>query len=92
MTGQQAGEAKPSGEGSTVKVSYRGHEIDVTRERCLAGYPLLYFSVFRESDGYECLSSYEDSRETVREKIKQLKERIDNELSEDDPWCERGGL
>lgn len=75
-----------------MKVSYRGHEIDVSRDRCLAGYALLYYSVFRESDGYECMSGYEDSSETIADKVAQLKERIDNELAEDDPWCERDGL
>jgi hypothetical protein len=67
---------------------YRGHRINVTREKCLAGYALLYFSIFRESDQYECMSGYEDSAETVRDKVKQLRERIDNELAEDDPWME----
>jgi hypothetical protein len=75
-----------------MKTIYRGHEIIVERQPCLAGYPLLYFSVFRCADGFECLTSYEDSAETVREKIKQLKARIDNELLEDDPWLEREGL
>lgn len=79
-------------ESANVKASYRGHEISVTRERCLAGYPILYYSIVRESDGYECMSGLEDSSETVRDKVRQLRERIDNELIEDDPWCEASGL
>lgn len=71
-----------------MKVSYRGHEIKVTREKCMAGYPLLYFSIFRESDLFECMSGYEDSAETVRDKVKQLCERVDAELLEEDPWME----
>lgn len=50
---------------------------------------LLYYSVFRINDGYCAVESFEDSDETVRDKVKQMKERIDNELSEDDPWMER---
>ena len=71
-----------------MKTTYRGHEIEVTRDHCLGGWDQLYFSIFRVSDGYECLSSFEDSAETIRDKIKELKERIDNELAEKDPWGE----
>ena len=72
-----------------MKVDYKGYDIEVTREKSCAGYMLLYFNIFRKSDGYECLSSFEDSEETVRDKIAQLKERIDNEHKEDDPWMEK---
>lgn len=73
-----------------MKVIYRGHEIEVKREKSMAGYLLLFWSIFRESDGYECDSGYEDSAETVRDKVKQFKKRVDNELAEDDPWGEDG--
>lgn len=46
------------------------------------------FSIFRMSDWYECMSGYEDSAETVRDKIQQLKDRVDSELAEKDPWGE----
>jgi len=72
-----------------MKTKYRGYEIEVKREKCLAGYDLLYFTIYRISDGYECLCSFEDSSEKVRDKIKQLKERVDNEHLEDDPWLEK---
>lgn len=68
-----------------MKTRYRGHEIDVYREKCMGGWSNLYFSVFTE-DGRECLTSFEDSAETVRDKIGQLKDRINSELSSDDPW------
>lgn len=71
-----------------MKVNYKGHEISVSREKSMAGYSMLYFSIFRLSDGYECLTSFEDSAETVKDKVNQLKERIDNELKEEDPWGE----
>lgn len=69
-----------------MKTVYRGHEIEVNRERCLGGYDQLYYSIFRVSDGFECMSGFEDSAETVRDKMKQLKERVDNELTEANPW------
>ena len=68
-----------------MKVKYKGYEIDVYREKCMGGWGLLYFSVFT-LDGRECLTSFEDSAETVRDKIGQLKERIDEELESDDPF------
>jgi len=74
-----------------MKTTYRGHEIDVHRDMCLGGWQMLYYSIFRLSDGFECVSGFEDSAETVRDKIKQFKERIDRELAEDDPWWEQEG-
>lgn len=70
-----------------MKVSYRGHEINVYREKCLAGYKLLYYSVFRESDQFECTSGYSEGCDTVRYWIKYLKERIDEELTKKKPWA-----
>lgn len=71
-----------------MKIKYKGYEVEAKREKSLGGLALLYFSIFRESDGYECLSSFEDSAETVGYKIKELKELIDNEHAENDPWGE----
>lgn len=45
--------------------------------------------IFRKSDGFECLSSFEDSNETVRSKIVQLKDCIDAEELEENPWGEK---
>ena len=72
-----------------MKTVYRGHEIEVYRDECLAGYSLLYYSIFRLSDGYECDSGFTEEKATVREMIGYLKERIDNELLEDNPWMEK---
>ena len=70
-------------------VHHRGHEISVGPKRSMAGYALLYWSIVRVADGYECASGYEDSAETVRAKIAQLRERVDAELADEDPWLER---
>lgn len=72
-----------------MKRNYRGHEITVTRERSMAGYSLLYYSVFRVADGYECMSRFEDSNERVSDMVGILKERVDAELASDDPWGEK---
>ena len=75
-------------QGEKMKIKYKGYEVEAKREKSLGGGVLLYFNIFRKSDGYECLSSFEDSTETVRYKIKELKECIDHEHAEDDPWGE----
>lgn len=74
-----------------MKTTYRDHEIKVTREKCLGGWDILYFSIFRIADLYECLSGFEDSEDNIEDKIQQLKNRIDDELLEKDPWCELEG-
>lgn len=72
-----------------MKVSYKGYELEVTREESSGGDELLYFSIYRQSDWFECVYDFEDSSETVRDKMEQLKQRVDNELKEDDPWGEK---
>lgn len=71
-----------------MKANYLGYEIEVTREKCLGGWGMLYFNVYRD-DGLECICDFEDSDEKIVDKIKQLKEQIDNELLEADPWGEK---
>lgn len=68
---------------------YRGHEIDVRRERCLGGWDRRYFTVVRQRDGYSCEEDGTDGGDTVREYVRDMKERIDAALADDDPWGER---
>lgn len=72
-----------------MKLIYKGHEIEVTRDRSMAGYSMLFYSVFRQSDGYECTSGFSEGDETVRGFTGILRERIDAELAEVDPWGEK---
>jgi len=74
-----------------VKQVYRGHEIDVRRERSLGGDMLLYFSIYRESDGYECECDFTTGDDTVRDYMRYMRERIDAELATEDPWLESEG-
>ena len=57
-------------------VNYKGFTIDVSRQKCMAGYNLLYYSVYTP-DKEEIICSYEDSAETVRTTVKHMKMRID---------------
>ncbi len=61
-----------------MKVNYRGFEIDVHRDKCLAGYSMVYHSVFRKSDGWELDSGFYDTSDTVREVIKDMKSTVDD--------------
>lgn len=72
-----------------MKVNYLGHEIDVKRERSLGGQQMLYYSIFRVSDGYECTSGCTEDASSVLEYIDHLQARIDAELADDDPWGEK---
>ena len=71
-----------------MRVSYRGHEINVERGVSLGGDSNIYYSIFRDSDGYECTSGFTSDTSTVKEFIGYMKERVDGELASDDPWDE----
>ena len=63
-----------------MKSNYKGFEINVRREKCLGGWDLLYYDIFRILDGYHLVGSFEDSAETAREKVKQCKDIVDDYL------------
>lgn len=59
-----------------MKTIYKGCEIDVTREQCLSGYKMLFYSVF--DNGFEVTSGFSESNDTVRDYIKWLKTVVDD--------------
>lgn len=61
-------------------VNYKGFEIDVCREKCTAGYDLVYRNVFRIEDGYHFWADFSDSADTIREHVKDMKFQIDEYL------------
>lgn len=72
-----------------MRQNYRGHEIDVRRERSLGGDVLLYYTIVRVSDQYVPVESFTTGSDTVRDYVRYMKKRIDAELASDDPWGER---
>lgn len=68
-------------------VKYKDYIIDVKREKCMAGYSLLYYSVFTP-DGEEIICSFEDSAEKVRDIVKSMKMRVDAHIldSHSEDW------
>lgn len=73
-----------------MKVDYKGHEIDVHRDRACGGWTSIYYSIFRKSDLFECTSGFSaEDRTPVRDFVKMMKGRVDAELAEADPWGEK---
>jgi hypothetical protein len=68
-----------------MKTTYKGFKIEAHREKCMAGYKLLYYSVYT-SDGVEVTVGYEDSDEKVRDKVEQLKEVVDDYIEHPEDW------
>ena len=67
---------------------YKGYTITVIRGKSLSGDYFLYYSIFRDFDDYECTSGYLDSDNTVKDMSNYLKNRVDVELLDADPWGE----
>lgn len=61
-----------------MKTSYKGFEIEAKRDQ--SGFELLYFSIFRESDGWEFRSSFTDGDDTEEAMIGYLKGHVDDYL------------
>lgn len=60
-----------------MKVKYRNCEIEVTREKCLAGYDMIFYNIFTE-DGFEVTSSFSESEDTIQTFIKNCKLIVDD--------------
>ena len=72
-----------------MRVSYQGFQLEAHRANRLGGERLVYWSIFREADWYECDCGFTRSMDPLRAFIRALKERVDRELGSDDPWGER---
>jgi hypothetical protein len=72
-----------------LTAQHRGYEIRVSREQCLGGWMMTYFTVTRLSDGWIALDSFSSGEDTLKEMVASMKRRIDNEHRDDDPWIER---
>ncbi|WP_326400751.1 hypothetical protein [Paenibacillus ottowii] len=60
-----------------MKVDYKGFKLEATREKSLGGWDTLYYTIYTPS-GFELVSSFEDSEETVKDKIQQLKDIVED--------------
>ena len=66
-----------------MKGIYKGCEIEVIKEKSLAGYKMLFYSIF--DDGYEVDSGHSEGGDKVTEFYESLKNVVDDykEHSED---------
>jgi hypothetical protein len=62
-----------------MKVNYKGFKLEATREKSLGGWSTLYYTVYTPT-GFELVSNFEDSEETVKDKIQQLKGIVEDYL------------
>jgi hypothetical protein len=60
-----------------MKIKYRGFELEAKRENSMAGYDMVYVSVFRISDGWEFIADVYDGSISVREAMRELKDAVD---------------
>lgn len=73
-----------------MKLTYKGHDIEVTREKCNGGWMQTHYSVFRLSNGMECITDFSDGSDSINEWVRILKERIDSEIASGNPWDQNG--
>jgi hypothetical protein len=64
-----------------MKISYKGFDIECTKERALGGWISIYYGVYRQSDGYELNSGFctDDSvpvRQYIKEELKPFVDRF----------------
>lgn len=59
-----------------MKVMYKGCEIEVTKDKCLGGWKMIFYSVF--DNGFEVTSGFSESNDTIKEFVKDLKGLVDD--------------
>jgi hypothetical protein len=59
-----------------MKGKYKGCDIEVTRDKCLGGWDMLFYSIF--DDGFEVTSGFSDSSDKIKDFYNDLKEVVDD--------------
>jgi len=65
-----------------MKIQYKGFNIDAHREKSMGGETLLYYSIFRQSDGYEVISGFSYGTDRIQTFITYLKDIADDFLED----------
>lgn len=65
----------------TMKVKYKGFEIEVKREKTLGGWEQVYYTSKRLSDGWYLTDSFSDDEDALETHIQCLKEEVDDFLA-----------
>jgi len=61
-----------------VKISYKNYKISVDRGKSLGGLDNIYYSVYREKDGYCMEENFTSGDEKIKEMVKCLKGEVDD--------------
>lgn len=69
-----------------MKVEYKGFDIEASREKSMVGDTLLFYSVFRQSDGYEVAYGYSYGNDRIPTFIKHLKGVVDDFIKDPEPY------
>ena len=59
-----------------MKGKYKGCEIEVTKEKCLGGWDMLFYSIF--DDGFEVASGFSEGEDTIKDYYNSLKNIVDD--------------
>ncbi|MBU5331733.1 hypothetical protein KQI61_05950 [Anaerocolumna aminovalerica] len=59
-----------------MKGTYKGCEIEVTKEECLGGWDMLFCSIF--DDGFEVTSGFSEGEDTIKDYYNSLKNIVDD--------------
>ena len=69
-----------------MKINYKGFEIDVYRDECMAGYDLVYRSIYCIEDGYELWADFCDDNDTIKTHIQSMKFQVDEYLKDPEQY------
>ncbi len=61
-----------------MKVTYRDCEIDARRTKSMGDDTVLYFSIFRKSDGFEVISGFSYGTDKIKDFVGYLKDIVDD--------------
>lgn len=67
---------------------YRGYRIHISKQKCMAGYYLTYFDIFRKKDGYEFVCDFTEGSDTVTQMLGFMKDRVDDKIETKRPDAE----
>jgi len=65
-----------------MKITYKGFDIEAKRERSMGGETLLYYFIFRQSDGFEVTSGFSYGTDKICDFISYLKDIADDFLED----------
>ena len=69
-----------------MQKTYKGFSIEVVREECMAGYDLVYYSVFCVKCGWCLRDGFEDGSNTVWDVYKVMKGIVDKYHEDPTQW------